>query len=141
MLERIHVRPCLARDIPGVLDLWVRAESMVSATDNAQALRARLRRDRELFLVAVDGAAVVGSIMGGWDGWRGNMYRLAVVPEHRRQGLAKRLVSEVERRMRDVGVERITALVVTGSPQALPFWRDAGYLLDDSVQRHFKSLT
>ena len=42
--------------------------------------------------------------------------------------------------MRDAGVEHITAIVVTGSLEALPFWRDAGYLPDDSVQRHFKDI-
>ena len=141
MQDRFEIRPCRVRDIPGVLALWTRAASMASATDNEWALRARLRRDRDLFLVALDGAELVGTVMGGWDGWRGNIYRLAVAPEHRRRGLARRLVADVERRMREAGVERITALVVTGSPEALPFWRDAGYLPDDSVQRHFKTLT
>ena len=53
-------------------------------------------RDPELFVVATDGSEVIGSLMGGWDGWRGNMYRLAVDPQHRRLGLARRLVEEGE---------------------------------------------
>ncbi|MCH7621223.1 MAG: GNAT family N-acetyltransferase [Chloroflexi bacterium] len=79
-----------------VLALWVRAETEPSPTDTPSALRKRMERDPALFVVATDGSEVIGSLMGGWDGWRGNMYRLAVDPQHRRLGLARRLVEEGE---------------------------------------------
>jgi hypothetical protein len=31
-------------------------------------------------LVATIDNQIVGSVIGGWDGWRGNIYRLAVTP-------------------------------------------------------------
>jgi GNAT superfamily N-acetyltransferase len=50
-----------------------------------------------VLLVATAHGRIVGSVIGGWDGWRGNIYRLAVVPEYRRLGIARRLVKEVSR--------------------------------------------
>ena len=51
-------------------------------------------------LVAEVDVRVVGSIVGGFDGWRGNIYRLAVHPRFRRRGVARALVVEIESRLR-----------------------------------------
>jgi len=42
----------------------------------------RLERDREPFLIAWYGSKIVVYLIGGWDGWRGNMYRMVVDPQH-----------------------------------------------------------
>ena len=73
-----------------------------------------------------DGTRLVGSLMGGWDGWRGQMYRLAVDPEYRRHGIARRLVQAVEARLEARGAERITSLVFVDEPGAAEFWQRAG---------------
>jgi ribosomal protein S18 acetylase RimI-like enzyme len=139
-LEQIEIRPCRVRDIEGVLALWVLAASRPGATDTTAVLRMRLRRDRDLFLVALDGARVVGSVMGGWDGWRGQFYRLAVAPEYRRIGLASRVVTAVEERLRALGVKRIGLLVVKNEPAAVAFWKSRGYVGDRTVERYAKNV-
>jgi ribosomal protein S18 acetylase RimI-like enzyme len=54
---------------------------------------------------------MIGSIIGTFDGWRGNIYRLAVHPDFRRHGVARALVAEVEKKLAEQGAKRITALV------------------------------
>lgn len=78
--------------------------------------------------------------MGGWDGWRGNMYRLAVAPEYRRRGVARSLTAAVEQRLRAMGAERITSLVSTVEPGAVEFWQSVGYGRDTSIDRYAKDL-
>jgi ribosomal protein S18 acetylase RimI-like enzyme len=136
----IALRACRDEDVPAVLALWQRAEAVPRPTDRPDALRVRLQRDRELFVLAWDGDHLVGSLIGGWDGWRGNMYRLAVDPAYRRQGIAARLVAEVEARLRDLGAERITSLVFVDEPGAAPFWREVGYAPDPNTARYVKTL-
>ena len=137
----VTLRPCRDEDVPAVLALWQRAEAVPRPTDRPDALLRRLERDRELFVLAWDGDRLVGSLMGGWDGWRGNLYRLAVDPAYRRQGIARRLVEAVEARLRELGAERVTSLVFVDEPGAAPFWRDAGYQPDPATARYAKNLS
>jgi len=57
-------------------------------------------------LVATIDEEIVGSVIGGWDGWRGNIYRLAVAPEYRRRGIARSLMKEVSQALFDKGTRR-----------------------------------
>jgi ribosomal protein S18 acetylase RimI-like enzyme len=93
-------------------------------------------------LVAEDGddGMVVGTLIAAWDGWRGNMYRLAVAEEHRRQGVARELVAAGERLLEARGARRITALVPREDAPATGFWRAAGYARDAVWARHVKNL-
>jgi ribosomal protein S18 acetylase RimI-like enzyme len=83
---------------------------------------------------------VVGSIIGTFDGWRGNIYRLAVHPDFRRRGIARALVAEVEKRLRQQGAKRITALVEKNHAWATGFWQAVGYGIDQRIARHVRTL-
>jgi ribosomal protein S18 acetylase RimI-like enzyme len=73
-------------------------------------MRAR-RRPPLALLIADARGEVVGSLIVAWNGWRGSFYRLVVHPDHRRRGLATRLVREGETRLRDRGAVRLDAIV------------------------------
>jgi ribosomal protein S18 acetylase RimI-like enzyme len=105
-----------------------------------RTLRTRLKRDPELFLLAGDGERLVGSLMGGWDGWRGNMYRLAVDPAYQRLGIARRLIAAVEAALWQLGATRLTSLVFADDRRAAAFWHSVGYLPDPARERYVKDL-
>jgi ribosomal protein S18 acetylase RimI-like enzyme len=121
----LSVRPCAPDECERVLDLWRRADAIPSATDTVEELQRLVRADPGALLVAEDDGAIVGSVIAGWDGWRGSIYRLAVTPERRRRGLARRLVTEAERRLAARGALRLTALVAGDEPHAVGFWDQA----------------
>ena len=83
---------------------------------------------------------IVGSIIGTFDGWRGNIYRMAVRPNYRRRGIARALVAEVEKRLVRQGAKRITALVEKDHPWATSFWQAVGYGQDSRIVRHVRNL-
>ena len=138
--HQIHIRRCRVVDIPRLLDLWKRASAGPSVSDNPDAIRRRLHRDRHLFLLAWDEKRLVGSLIGGWDGWRASMYRLAVDPDYRRRGIARRLVTAVENELREIGATRIGALVFTYNRSGQAFWSSESYSLDEEVARYVKDL-
>ena len=138
--KRWLIREARRDDCPAVLDLWREAEAIPSHTDNLEELHRLVRENTGLFLLAEEQGRLVGSIIGGWDGWRGNMARLAVPPDYRRRGIARSLVEEAERRLRAKGARRITALVAKSEEHAAAFWEAVGYPNDVRIQRHVKTL-
>src|SRR5438270_11722671 len=88
----LSIRACRLEDIQSVLELWRQADATPGVTDTADDLRRAVASSPAHGLVAEVGGRVVGSVVGTFDGWRGNVYRLAVHPDFRRQGIARALV-------------------------------------------------
>jgi ribosomal protein S18 acetylase RimI-like enzyme len=134
------IRDASNADIDAVLALWRASEARPGLTDNQEVVASLLAANPgALFLADVRGK-VVGVVIATYDGWRGNIYRLAVNPDYRRRGLARAMVSEAEARLRAQGAKRITALVESDHPWATGFWDDAGYQRDPEMLRYFKNL-
>ena len=125
----------------GVLDLWRRAEASASSTESAEDVGGLLLRDPEALLLAefAEGE-IVGTLIVGWDGWRGGFYRLAVDPAYRRRGLATALLRAGEERLRALGAHRLGAIVESHEPGAMAFWAAAGFELQSSRSRFVKNL-
>jgi ribosomal protein S18 acetylase RimI-like enzyme/catechol 2,3-dioxygenase-like lactoylglutathione lyase family enzyme len=131
----VTMRECRPEEAEAVLLLWAQAGATPSVTDTAEQLRRTISAGPALVLIAELSGQVVGSVIGGFDGWRGNLYRLAVHPEYRRRGIARALVREAERRLVERGAARITALVEREHPWAMEFWQAAGYAMDTRMTR------
>jgi ribosomal protein S18 acetylase RimI-like enzyme len=133
-------RAATANDVQQILALWAESRSGHAETpDSAEAIRALLNTDPGSLLVAEDGDVIQGALIAAFDGWRGNMYRLAVRPDRRREGIARRLVEHGEARLRQRGAPKVTALVGRGDEQAEGLWRAAGYRDDTAIGRWVRS--
>jgi ribosomal protein S18 acetylase RimI-like enzyme len=129
----VLIRPARAEDIEEVLALWSDAEAEPTRTDDAASLELLLGHDPSALLVAEVDGSLVGTVVSGWDGWRGSIYRLVVHPRHRRQGLARQLLSEAESRLTKLGARRMQAIVVASDQRATGFWETSGW--DEQVDR------
>jgi ribosomal protein S18 acetylase RimI-like enzyme len=121
------IRSATEQDIPSVLDLWIAADSQPTVSDTPQGLSRLHAVDPDALLIADLQGSVIGSIIAVWDGWRGSFYRLAVHPEHRRQGIATALLHTGEHRLGQLGAERLTAIVADDFVGAGHFWAANGY--------------
>ena len=135
------VRSAAAADVAAVLELWSRARSAgASLRDDEEVVARLLDAGPGSLLVAEREGELVGTVIAAWDGWRGNMYRLAVAPQHRREGVGLRLVHEGERRLRELGARRISALAWREDAPAYSLWKAAGYDDDAGVARFVRNV-
>ena len=137
MADEIHLRECREDEGQAVLDLWRQAGDVVaSPTDSLEQVKVAINHSAALFLVAESKGNIVDTIIGTFDGWRGEVYRLAV----RRRGVARMLVDGAEKWMGEQGCHRITALVEKDHPWATGFWNSAGYQLHESMSRYLPDI-
>jgi ribosomal protein S18 acetylase RimI-like enzyme len=138
--DDVAIRPVQENELGAVLELWDAADvTPPSVSDSIEGLTCLTHASNALLLVATVDGRIVGSVIGGWDGWRGNIYRLAVAPEYRRRGVARRLVTEISNALLDRGAHRLSALVEHEHEWAIGFWeslRDLGYEQDPKFTRY-----
>jgi ribosomal protein S18 acetylase RimI-like enzyme len=99
----------------------------------ASAIPAKLRVNPELFLVALDGALAVGSVMAGYDGHRGWLYALAVRSSHQRRGLGTALVHAAEARLQALGCGKINLQVRPTNRGVIAFYARLGYAVEERI--------
>jgi ribosomal protein S18 acetylase RimI-like enzyme len=123
------------------MTLWGQARSgHASIPDRIDDVERLVAGSPPALLVAECEGAIVGALIATWDGWRGNMYRLAVRDDHRRKGIGMTLTRAGEDYLRGCGARRVTALVAFEDEVAGGFWHSAGYLPDREIGRRVRNL-
>jgi ribosomal protein S18 acetylase RimI-like enzyme len=139
--EGITVRRCRLGDVPSVLELWAQGRSEHASTpDRADDVEGLIAESPAALLVAERDGEIVGALIAAWDGWRGNMYRLAVREGYRREGIGIALTRAGEEYLRRCGARRVTALVAFEDEVAEAFWESAGYPQDHEIGRRVRNL-
>ncbi|WP_110180951.1 GNAT family N-acetyltransferase [Nocardioides solisilvae] len=139
--SRVTLRPAVVDDVPEVMAFWGRAaEDAHRPADSTAAVERLLARDSEALVLAEADGRIVGTVVVGWDGWRCHLYRLAVDPERRRQGIGARLIAHAEERFRSLGGTRSDAMVLDDNDLAHAAWRAAGYAPQSEWSRWVKPL-
>jgi ribosomal protein S18 acetylase RimI-like enzyme len=128
-------------DVQAVLQFWKRsAHDAHRPVDTPFALQTLVARDPEALILALEGDEIVGTVIAGFDGWRCHLYRLAVAPERRRQGLGAELVRRAELRFTELGGSRGDAMVLDGNGLAHRGWSAWGYARQPEWSRWVKPL-
>jgi ribosomal protein S18 acetylase RimI-like enzyme len=112
-------RACGIRDRPG---------------DDDASLDAMSSRNSGLCIVGIEGDRIVASALAGFDGRRGWLYHVATHPDVRRHGIATRLVTTIEDRLREMGCRKLNLIVWEGEYEAMAFWTGIGYYREKTVE-------
>ena len=136
----VAIRPATTDDIDAVLAAWQQAAGPSALVDEREDIERLLARGPGSLLIAEDEGEIVGTIIAGFDGWRGNLARLSVVPSRRTEGIGRLLVAEAEKALKGWGCPRVTALVHLELGDAAPFWSKVGYDHDTEVGRFVRNL-
>lgn len=134
MVDNLSVRSYRAADANAVARLW----DEVFRNDRpwheplADVRRKEAQRD-ELLLVGVVDDDVVATILIGYDGHRGWLYRVAVAESQRRRGFGRAMVAAAEQRLRALGCPKLNLQVEGSNRAVVGFYERLGYAVEDRV--------
>ena len=86
-----------------------------------------------LFLVAEMDGLIVGTLMAGYDGHRGSINYVGVLPSYRKMGIGRGLMSDAERRLLELGCPKINLQIRLDNLEAVEFYRRLGYETFDVI--------
>jgi ribosomal protein S18 acetylase RimI-like enzyme len=133
VFETVEIRPATFEDAQALSELWERSGLGLGSTDVVPEMQACLRLYAELFLVAMAGATLAGSVWATYDGRRGWVQRLATDPEYRGHGIGSALLAEAERRLAGLGAKKVNLLIEPANAPIAGFYRRQGYESDDRL--------
>lgn len=138
-MNEIVTRNAVHTDVDALIAFWsVAGENSGRPSDRPEPVHRLIDRDPEAVLLAELDGRIVGTIISGWDGWRANLYRLAVDPGLRGRGLGRTLLGLAEERLRKLGAERFCAMVLEENELGQGLWRSAGYQAQAEWRRWVK---
>jgi ribosomal protein S18 acetylase RimI-like enzyme len=124
--QAVVIREIRAVDGEALRTLWGQV-GFRGVGDDDLSLARLARRNPGLVLVAAQGSRIVGSALGAWDGRRGWIYHVATAASHRRQGIATRLIDQVEAGLAALGCPKVNVIVREDSDGGAEFWLGRGY--------------
>ena len=139
-MSTLIIRPAVAADVDAILTFWRESAEDTNRSDTREAVQALLAQDQAALLLAEDPSGIAGSLIAGWDGWRYHLYRLAVRPDRRRQGLGTALLDAAEQRFAALGARRVDAMVLADNDLGQLAWVAAGYQSQQEWSRWVKFL-
>lgn len=129
-----------------VLDLIARLDAELTErypnpADNHFELTAEQVGDgRGVFLVARGGGRPVGcGALRALDDRTGEIKRMYVDPAHRSRGVAGRLLAELERRARELGLDRLVLETGERQPESIRLYQRAGFVRIDRFGEYLDS--
>jgi GNAT superfamily N-acetyltransferase len=129
-----------ATDADRIVRFWHNSGASMTPLDSVECVRRLIAHPTARLLLAEADGEIIGTLIGTFDGWRGNMYRLVVHPDRRREGIGRQLVRRIEGFFAECGARRITVLIEADRPWAVAFWTAIGYPFDPRILRHVGTL-
>ena len=124
----MEIRDYRSSDQPHVVSLWDTVfPNSTGHNDPHDAIDRKVAADDRLFFVADQADRIVGTVLAGYDGHRGWIYSLAVVPDRRRDGIGTQLVRHAEQALARLGCPKLNLQIHADNAAVVAFYESLGF--------------
>lgn len=134
--DGMAIRAFRIEDYDQVIKLWQESklEHRPIGRDTRERIAAEIEKETAIFLVAEIDDEIVGTIFCTHDGRKGWLNRLSVLPSMQRKGIASVLIKEGEKRLRELGIGVLCALIWRSNSTSKELFEREGYdFLEDAL--------
>ncbi len=138
----VTIRELRPDDYDALIALWEDAglPYKPKGRDSWEAIQRQLELPTAIYLVAELDGKMVGAVLGTHDGRKGWINRVAVHPDYRGRGIARRLVEAVERRCLELGIQIFAALIEDWNETSMKVFERLGYQKHEDIFYYSKRL-
>jgi ribosomal protein S18 acetylase RimI-like enzyme len=133
----LEIRRYRERDRQELVALWKRTfPDDPPRNEPNRMIDLKLAVDDAIF-VAVDGGAVIGAAIAGYDGHRGWLYSVAVDEARRRRGVGSELIRHAVDALRGLGCVKVNLQVRSTNAAVVAFYESLGFAVEDRISMGF----
>lgn len=96
-------------------------------------IQKKLARQAELLLVAAQESVIIDSIIAGYDGHRGWLNLVAVLPQYQRQGIGKKLVEYAFEKLSAMGCHKVNIQIRESNEAVVAFYQHLGFTIEPRI--------
>ena len=136
------IKKMVIKDYIEITNLWKNTAGIVLhyLDDSKKSIKKFLEKNPKTCFVAQYNNEIIGTIMGGNDGRRGLIYHLLVKPDHRKNGIGKKLLEKAENGYKKEGIGKIYLLVLKDNIIGNKFWETNEYTFDEEANFRSKRI-
>lgn len=132
-LTEVKIRFFQEPDRDGLIQLWKDCGLIYPVNEPNRDIDLKVKDSKELFLVALHGDILLGSVMIGYDGHRGHINYLGVSPGFQGRGLGRLLMERAEKELQTLGCPKINLFVRASNKAVMDFYEKLGYRAETVV--------
>lgn len=115
-----------------LIELWKECNLIVPQNDPIEDIQKKIEFQPELFFLALLDGKLIGSVMVGYEGHRGWLNYLAVLPNHQNRGYGRKLVERAITELEKLGCLKLNVQIRESNIPAVRFYERLGFR-DDHV--------
>jgi ribosomal protein S18 acetylase RimI-like enzyme len=111
-------------------------ENATGLGDDKQSIAKYLERNKGCSYAAFNNHKMIGAVLSGHDGRRAFFNHLFVIPEYRKQGIARKLVDLSFEKLKKEDINRVGIFIHKSNASAQLFWNKIGFEKVDFVETY-----
>lgn len=122
----IKIKQMKPSDSSEVLSLWEKAGLAINQQDLFE-MQSTMKMNPKSCLTLTKDDAIIGAVLGTFNGKRGWIYHLAIHPNFHSFGYGSLLLKKAEKELKKKGAKRVFLGVSFKNLKVLPFYEKSGY--------------
>lgn len=133
MESNMIIRKFNIEDTNEVVKIWEECGLLHPPNDPYQEIKNKMEFQPNLFLVGEVAGKLMATIMLGYEGRRGWINSLGVLPEYQGRGYGSELVRNGVEALRDLGTPKINLLIRPGNSKVKAFYQKLGFETEEVI--------
>ncbi|MEJ2248376.1 MAG: GNAT family N-acetyltransferase [Candidatus Lokiarchaeota archaeon] len=121
-------------DYSVVLKIWKETSITITSSESKEEVERMLLRNPNLCLIGKLEDKIIAVVFGGFDGRRGYVHHLAVIPEYQGKGYGRKIMEELVKRFRDMKVHKLHLFVEKRNQDVINFYENLGWEVRNDLE-------